>query len=81
MITNIVLIGMSKKRITCWRCHLNGKNILDKYGCCKRCGTNLKKYPTLESHQYPDLEEKHETETLGHRARFVITDSDGQGDW
>ncbi len=65
---------MVEERVTCWYCHINGKNILDEHGCCKRCGTNLKKYPTLESHRYPELGKKLDGEVLGHRDRFVIPD-------
>lgn len=61
--------------VTCWYCHLNGRNILDEFNCCKRCGTNLKKYPTRESHPYPDLDdEKIAQEVLGTREKCDIRD-------
>ena len=63
------------KIITCWYCHMNGRNIIDKFNCCKRCGTNLKKYPTRESHPYPDLDdEKIAKEVLGTREKCDIRD-------
>jgi hypothetical protein len=54
-----------QKRRQCWHCNLNGQDILDKFGCCKRCGTNLlnKKRPV-----YPDLrDETICAEVLGQR--------------
>lgn len=60
----------------CWNCRLHGPNILDEYGCCKRCGTNLKKYPTRDSHEYPDLGKKLEDEVLGQREKFNIPNDD-----
>jgi len=63
-----------KKVITCWNCHLNGRSILDEFGCCKRCGTNLQKYPTRDSHPYPDLDDKKlSQEVLGVREKCDIT--------
>ena len=73
---------MKTKYVRCWYCHLNGYTILDKHGCCKRCGTNLKKYPTREKHMKPDLsDEKIAREVLGTRTRFTIGDENDQGSW
>ena len=64
---------MKAKYVRCWYCHLHGYNMLDKFGCCKRCGTNLKKYPTRESHLKPNLDdEKIAREVLGTREKFKI---------
>lgn len=72
---------MSKKYVRCWYCSLNGYNILDASGSCKRCGTNLKKYPTRESHIYPDLNTERITrEVLGTREKFSIPYDSDQGD-
>ena len=64
-------ISRSKKRMECWNCGLHGHSILDKYGCCLRCKTNLKKYPTESSHPYPNLSnETVSTEVLGLRTKI-----------
>jgi len=76
------ILIMRTKDVRCWYCQLHGKNILDKYGCCKRCRTNLKKYPTRESLQYPDTSnEKIVREVLGTREKFIILDENDQDDW
>ena len=79
---------VTQKNRTCWHCKLHGKNILDKYGCCKRCGTNLIKYPTYDSHPYPVEilasargDSKLDAEVLGSRERFTVPEDSGQGDW
>ncbi len=68
------------KRITCWFCHINGRNILDKDGKCKRCGTNLKKYPIRDKHPYPNMKNL-DREVLGHRDKFYIPDDSDQNNW
>lgn len=66
----------------CWYCHLNGYNIVDKLGCCKRCGTNLKKYSIREKHMKPDLsDERIAREVLGSREKFTVNDENNQDDW
>jgi len=76
---NIVISG--NKKITCWYCRLNGKNILDKYGCCKRCGTNLKKYPSRDKHLYPNLKNI-DREVLGDVVPINIADiNNKQEEW
>jgi len=68
----------AKKYTRCWYCHINGYNILDEHGCCKRCGTNLKKYPKRDKLEYPDLTtEKIAQEVLGYREKFSIPTDDG----
>lgn len=42
--------------LRCWYCKFHGVNILDKFGCCIRCGTNLKKYPTMKNLPYPKID-------------------------
>lgn len=54
------------KIITCWYCKLNGDDILDEYGCCKRCKTNLKKWKRRNDLPYPDMRNL-EREVLGIR--------------
>jgi rRNA maturation endonuclease Nob1 len=67
MIKNKGLTSM-EKAITCWYCKSNGKNILDEYGCCKRCGTNLKKWKKREDLKYPIKSQSQlENEVLGCR--------------
>lgn len=69
---------MPKQVITCWHCKLHGCNILDDFDCCKRCGTNLEKYPTHESHPYPEEirrefgDEKLAAKVLGTRQKFTV---------
>jgi len=70
---------MSKQTTTCWYCHLHdNKNkssysILDKWGCCKRCGTNLKKWTHRGKLIYPSLnDEKLAQEVLGTREKCDI---------
>lgn len=76
------IVIMRTKDIRCWYCQLHGKNILDEFGCCKRCGTNLKKYPNRDSHMYPELNtEKVSQEVLGTREKFNLPDDNDQGDW
>ena len=80
---NIVISGnnIKRKEITCWYCKIHGKNILDKHGCCKRCGTNLKKYPTRECHPYPKLD-RIEREVLGDVVPINATDvANDQEEW
>lgn len=73
---------MRTKDVRCWYCHLHGYNILDEFGCCKRCGTNLKKYPTRDSHLKPNLDDDAIAgEVLGTRKSFTLADDNGQGDW
>jgi len=73
---------VAKKYLRCWYCHLNGYHILDKFECCKRCGTNLKKYPTRESHPKPDLDDaKIARKVLGTRTKFTILDENDQDGW
>lgn len=79
---------LKRTTTTCWYCHLHDDSkkssysILDKHGCCKRCGTNLKKYPTRESHEYPDISnEKITREVLGTREKFAIFDENDQDNW
>ena len=74
------------KKLTCWYCHLNGYDVLNKLGCCKRCGTNLKKYPTRKSLPYPcsknrAADEQIDREVLGTREKFCIPDENDQDDW
>jgi len=72
--TNILLTRTKHaKKTTCWYCHLNGYAILDKWGCCKRCGTNLKKWSHRGKLIYPSLnDEKLAREVLGTRERCDI---------
>lgn len=72
-----------KKKITrCWHCRYNHpEGVLDEHGCCRRCGTNLRKYPTKASHRYPDLGRGLEVEVLCYREHFAIPSCDDQGDW
>lgn len=79
---------MQKKKQTCWYCKFRGNNILDEFGCCKRCGTNITRWKKRRSLPYPQglLESKKgdkalDLEVLGHRERFVIPEDDEQGDW
>jgi hypothetical protein len=73
---------MKAKYARCWNCHLNGFSILDNFGCCKRCGTNLKKYPTRDKHMKPDLsDERIAREVLGSRDKFTVRDENDQDDW
>ena len=73
---------MRTKETRCWYCHLHGYNILDEFGCCKRCGTNLKRYPTRDKHPTLDLsDEKISREVLGTRWKFTIPDENDQDDW
>ena len=79
---------MHKKALACWNCRLIGNNILDEFGCCKRCGTNITKYPTKNSHAYPrELlgskagDEALVVEVLGSREKFVIPEETDQNDW
>jgi len=66
------------KNLVCWYCRIHGYNILDEFDCCKRCGTNLKRWPIRKSHPYPDEikrefgDEKLSAEVLGTRQKFVI---------
>jgi len=85
---------MKKSQIIryCWYCHLylphSKKGILNEYGCCKRCGTNLKKYPTLDSHRpekcvafgpvYVGNDEELEYEVLGIREKCNISNDEGE---
>jgi len=63
-------ISRSKKRMECWNCGHHGYSILDKYGCCLRCETNLTRYPTPSSHPRPNLSnEAVSTEALGLRTK------------
>jgi len=68
------------KYTRCWFCKLNGNDILDKFGCCKRCGTNLKKYPRWKKKQQLNTEEIAK-EVLGVRQGFIIPDDNEQGNW
>jgi len=72
-----------KKKFTrCWYCRYNHpKGVIDEDGCCRKCGTTLRKYPTRASHRYPDLGTKLEREVLGHREHFTIPADDAKGDW
>ena len=82
--TNIVIMRTKSKlkKTTCWFCHSNGYAILDKFGYCKRCGTNLKKYPTRDSIPYPKVSsDEVSREVLGTRDKFTIPDDNDQGDW
>lgn len=74
-ITKKVINEKMNKRITCWYCKNNGYNILDEFGCCKTCGTNLIKYPYRDSLKYPDMRNV-ENEILGHREPCEITQDD-----
>lgn len=68
-----------KKMCYCWYCNLiDGRGILDEYGCCRRCGTNLRRYPNRKDHPCPDLGQPHEYETLGHRERFMLPDEEAK---
>ncbi len=70
-----------QKQVTCWYCHLHGYNICDEWGCCKRCGTNLKKWSSRDKLIYPSLsDEKLAQEVLGTRERCDIPiDSETEG--
>ena len=73
---------MKAKYVRCWHCHLNGFAILDVFGCCKRCGTNVTEYPTREMHTKPDLsDERIAREVLGSREKFTVRNDDSQDDW
>jgi len=50
--------GKIHKYLRCWYCKNNGTNMLDKFGCCNRCGTNLKKYPTMKTLPYPKIDDE-----------------------
>lgn len=64
-------ISRSNKRMKCWYCGFEGVSILDKYGCCLRCKTNLKKYSTPSSHPTPRMSsEAISTEVLGLRTKM-----------
>jgi len=61
------------KQVTCWYCHLHGESICDEWGCCKRCGTNLKKWSSRDKLIYPSLsDERLAQEVLGTRERCDI---------
>lgn len=62
-----------RKYRLCWYCQLHGKNILDKYGCCKRCGTNLKRWKSRSKLKYPNLSNI-ENEVLGIRQKTNVSD-------
>lgn len=70
-----------KKRRSCWHCNLITDTILDKHGCCKRCGTNLTKYPTRKFLPYPKELIDHkllEDNVLGDRAKFTLPEDTGE---
>ena len=76
------------KRIHCWHCGHRSKELLDEFGCCKYCETNLIKYPMYDDHPYPeelllngDANRKLDEEVLGHREKFTVPDDNDQGDW
>jgi len=68
------------KYARCWYCKLNGYDILDKFGCCKRCGTNLKKYPYWKKKSELNTEQIAQ-EVLGIRQGFVLPKDNEQGNW
>lgn len=68
------------KEKRCWYCKLHGQNILDEFGCCKRCETNLKKYPRWKRVPWLNTEQIAQ-EVLGFRQRFVIPKDDEQENW
>ena len=69
------------ERITCWYCNISGPNILDESGCCKRCGTNLKKWPKRNKLGYPNINsDKLAREVLGTRERCTIKASEVPGE-
>jgi len=71
-------ILLAKRDIRCWYCQLHGNDILDKFGCCKRCETNLIKYPHRGKLIYPGLnDEKLAQEVLGTREKCVIPSEGG----
>lgn len=73
---------MKAKYVRCWNCHLNGFDILDIFGCCKRCKTNITKYPSREKHLKPDLsDERVAREVLGSREKFTVNDDNSQDGW
>ena len=69
------------EKIRCWYCRLHGNKdkVLDKYGCCKRCGTNLKRFPNRASHPYPDMSNL-DAQVLGYRQKFTIPGDDIEQD-
>jgi len=71
---NIRLERVKKyKYIRCWYCKNNGIKILDKFGCCTRCGTNLKLYPTMKKLPYPRIDNYTlSKEVLGQRKQFDL---------
>ena len=76
--------GSKYSLIHCWYCGTTGINLLDEFGCCKKCKTNLVLYSTRDKHEYPRellSNEKLDEETLGHREKFVIPDDNDQGDY
>jgi len=74
--TSLEIAQKTKKiecRIKCWFCSKDSRYTLTESGCCTRCGTNLKKYPTMKDHPYPDINDKIITkEILGIRKQFNI---------
>jgi len=52
-----LLIKKYNNRIhTCWYCKMTGKNLLDKFGCCIGCETNLIRYPIFKETEHPVFE-------------------------
>ena len=70
---------MTKEK-RCWYCKLHGQDILDEFGCCKRCGTNLKKWPRWKKNSGLNTEQIAQ-EVLGLRQRFVVPKDDEQENW
>lgn len=75
---------MSKYTTTCWYCHLHDNSkrssysILDKWGCCKRCGTNLKRWSRQGKLIYPSLNDgRLAQEVLGSRESCDIPPNPG----
>jgi len=67
--------GEKHERRDCWYCSLEGTHILDKYGCCIRCGTNLKERKKMEELPYPnelkfENAEQFEKQILGYRQQI-----------